>query len=236
MPAAKTKPAAKPTRSAAAKPTKAKPAPAKAKAKPAKSAKAKPKKIAAEAKPKKTKAPPEMKLLARPLSAAPSGARCWLIKSEPDVFSIDALARVPQEPWNGVRNYQSRNHMRDHMQVGDPVLFYHSNADPPAIVGLARVASAPYPDPTQFDPNSSYHDDKATREVPRWFMVDFAFVEKFPAAVSLETLRTDPTLDGIYVARKAHRPSIQPVEPWHFLRVAELGRSSAAMSLLEAKP
>ena len=94
--------------------------------------------------------------------------RYWLMKSEPDAFSIDDLQRVGTEPWNGVRNYQARNFMRDGMHVGDGILFYHSNTKVPGIVGIATVASAAYPDDTQFDPQSDYHDPKATREEPRW--------------------------------------------------------------------
>lgn len=210
----------------AAKSTKAKPAKAKPAAKPAKkSTKARPAK-------KSTKAKPVGSPLARPLTPTAAGAHCWLVKSEPDVYSIDHLARDGKTAWEGVRNYQARNHMRDDMKVGDPVLFYHSNADPPAIVGLARVAGAPYPDPTQFDSKSDYHDPKATREEPRWQLVDLAFVEKFPAPITLDQLRTDPALTGMYVAKKAHRPSVQPVEPWHLLHVAELGRSTKARAMV----
>jgi predicted RNA-binding protein with PUA-like domain len=104
--------------------------------------------------------------------------RHWLMKSEPDAFSIDDLQRAGIEPWNGVRNYQARNFMRDGMQVGDGILFYHSNTKVPGIVGLARVASAAYPDETQFDPGSDYFDPKATRENPRWMLVDVAFERK----------------------------------------------------------
>ncbi len=245
MPAAKStpakpaqpKPAAKPaTRSADRKPAKpAKPAKAKSATKPAKSAKARPAAKSAEAKPTKPakpKAKPAGSPLARPLTPTAAGAHCWLVKSEPDVFSIDHLARDGKTAWEGVRNYQARNHMRDDMKVGDPVLFYHSNADPPAIVGLARVACAPYADPTQFDDKSDYFDPKATRDEPRWMLVDLAFVEKFPTPITLDQLRSDPALAGMYVAKKAHRPSVQPVEPWHLLHVAELGRSSKARAMV----
>lgn len=223
---AKPRPAAKPAkRSADRKP-----------AKPAKAAKARSAAKPAESKPKPrpgpAKAKPAGSPLARPLTPTASGAHCWLVKSEPDVFSIDHLARDGKTAWEGVRNYQARNHMRDDMKVGDPVLFYHSNADPPAIVGLARVAGAPYADPTQFDDRSDYFDPKATRDAPRWLLVDLAFVEKFPAPIALDQLRSDPALAGMYVAKKAHRPSVQPVEPWHFLHVAELGRSSKARALV----
>ena len=104
--------------------------------------------------------------------------RYWLMKSEPDAFSIDDLERVGVEPWTGVRNYQARNFMRDGMQVGDGVLFYHSNCAVPGIVGTATVASGTYPDETQFDPTSDYFDPKSTREQPRWYLVDVAFERK----------------------------------------------------------
>ena len=115
--------------------------------------------------------------------------RYWLMKSEPDAFSIDDLERVGIEPWNGVRNYQARNFMRDGMQVGDGVLFYHSNTQVPGIVGVASVASRAYPDETQFDPKSHYHDPKATREQPRWFLVDVKFERKLKRTISLEEVK-----------------------------------------------
>ena len=102
--------------------------------------------------------------------------RHWLIKSEPDVFSIDDLARVGREPWSGVRNYQARNYMWKDMKPGDLALFYHSNAKPPGIAGIAKVVGSPYPDPTQFDKASDYYDPKATPENPRWWLTDFEFV------------------------------------------------------------
>lgn len=181
--------------------------------------------------------PPAAKAKPRPVApplppAAASGVRCWLAKSEPSVFSIDDLARVKKTAWEGVRNYQARNHMRDDMKIGDVVLFYHSNAAPPGIVGLARVASAPYPDATQFDRKSEYHDPKATKDAPRWFLVDLAFVEKFPAPVSLEALRADPELTGMLVVKKAHRPSVQPVDPRHLLRVADVAGSAHARAMV----
>ena len=115
--------------------------------------------------------------------------RHWLMKSEPGDFSIDDLQRVGTEPWTGVRNYQARNFMRQ-MQVGDGVLFYHSNAEVPGIYGIAEVASAPYPDPTPFRKNSKYYDPKATQEQPRWDLVDIKFVRKLGRAIPLEEIRT----------------------------------------------
>lgn len=148
--------------------------------------------------------------------------RHWLIKSEPDVFSIDDLARVGREPWTGVRNYQARNHMWRDMRPGDLALFYHSSALPPGIAGIARVAGRPYPDETQFDPRSEYHDPKATTEHPRWWLVDFEFAGKFRELVPLATLKADPVLAAMAVCQRGTRLSITPVDPRHFERVCAL--------------
>ncbi len=161
-----------------------------------------------------------------------TGPRCWLMKSEPDVFSIDDLKRKRRTPWEGVRNYTARNFMRDQMQVGDPVLFYHSSTTPPGVVGLARVASAPYPDPTALDRKSPYFDAKSKREAPTWILVDVAFVEKLAAPVPLERLRDDPALQGMLVTRKGQRLSVQPVERAHFEHVARLAGATKLAELL----
>jgi len=145
------------------------------------------------------------------------------MKSEPGTYSIDDLARDGKTPWDGVRNYQARNLMRDELQVGDLVLFYHSSADPPGVAGVAEVASAPYPDPTQFDPRSPYHDPKARKDQPTWQLVDVAFVEKLPTPVSLDRLKQDAALDGMLVLRRGQRLSVQPVDKAHFKRVLRLG-------------
>ena len=139
--------------------------------------------------------------------------RYWLMKSEPDAFSIDDLQRVGTEPWNGVRNYQARNFMRDGMKEGDGVLFYHSNAKVPGIAGIARVASAAYPDDTQFDPKSPYYDPKATREQPRWFLVDVAFERKLKRLIPLEEIKgyTDELGEGFALTAKGSRLSVFPV-------------------------
>jgi predicted RNA-binding protein with PUA-like domain len=138
--------------------------------------------------------------------------RYWLMKSEPDAFSIDDLAKVKQEPWSGVRNYQARNYMWKDMRVGDGVLFYHSNAKIPGIAGLAEVATAAYPDATQFDPESAYWDPKATPENPRWFLVDVSFKRKFKAVLSLETLKANAELLGDFVLlNRGTRLSVLPV-------------------------
>ena len=147
----------------------------------------------------------------------------WLMKSEPDVYSIDDLERDGKTFWEGVRNYQARNFMRDEMRPGDPVLFYHSNADPPGVAGVARVASAGYPDPAARDPRSDYFDPKASDADPRWFMVDVEFAEVFPRFVSLDDLRAAPGLEKMLVINKS-RLSVQPVTPEEFAIVVRLGR------------
>ena len=138
--------------------------------------------------------------------------RYWLMKSEPDSFSIDDLQRVGTEPWNGVRNYQARNHMRQ-MQVGDGVLFYHSSCEVPGIVGLATVASEAYPDPTQFDPKSDYHDPKSTREDPRWSLVDVRFDRKLRRAIPLEEIKrhAEELGEDFALVRRGSRLSVLPV-------------------------
>jgi len=146
----------------------------------------------------------------------------WLIKSEPDVFSIDDLAKVKREPWTGVRNFQARNFMWKDMKPGDLALFYHSNAKPPGIVGVAEVASEPYPDETQFDPKSEYHDPKATRDKPRWWLVDFGFIGKFPGILTLDQLKADASLSEMTVCQRGTRLSITPVESGHFKRACKL--------------
>ena len=139
--------------------------------------------------------------------------RYWLMKSEPDAFSIDDLQRVGREPWNGVRNYQARNFMRDGMKVGDGVMFYHSNTKMPGIVGLATVASEAYPDDTQFDPGSDYYDPKATREEPRWMLVDVAFERKLRDTISLDEIKlhADALGEGFPLTAPGNRLSILPV-------------------------
>lgn len=148
----------------------------------------------------------------------------WLMKSEPSTYSIDDLEREGVTPWDGIRNYQSRNFMRDDMKVGDEVLFYHSNAKPPGVAGLARVSKTSYPDHTALDPDSKYHDPKATEDEPIWCMVDVEFVERFADVVSLEELKANPDLEGMLVTRRGQRLSIQPVEAEHFRTVRKLGR------------
>lgn len=135
-------------------------------------------------------------------------ARCWLMKSEPDVYSIEDLARDGSTSWEGVRNYQARNLMRE-MQVGDRVLFYHSNASPPGVAGLARVAREAYPDRFSWEPGHKYHDPKSTPEDPRWWMVDIEYVDTLPRFVSLDELKAAPELEDMVVTKRS-RLSVQP--------------------------
>lgn len=138
--------------------------------------------------------------------------RYWLVKSEPTAFSIDDLARAPRQTtcWDGVRNYQARNFLRE-MAVGDQVLFYHSNAEPPAVVGSAEVVKTAYPDETQFDRRSHHFDPASTREQPRWDMVDLKYKGTFHTALPLDRLRQEPQLKEMVLLRKGSRLSVQPV-------------------------
>ncbi|MEJ2654937.1 MAG: EVE domain-containing protein [Acidihalobacter sp.] len=140
----------------------------------------------------------------------------WLMKSEPDVFGIDDLERVGREPWDGIRNYQARNFMRDRMQLGDKAFLYHSNADPIGIAGIMRIASAPHPDPTAFDPEAKYYDPKSDPDNPRWQLVDVEFERKLKRVITLAELREHPELEGMALLRKGNRLSIMPVEPEHW--------------------
>ncbi len=167
---------------------------------------------------------PRVKSTTEPaLALAPGSSGCWLMKSEPDEFSIDDLERRGTEPWSGVRNYQARNFMRDAMQLGDRILFYHSSCAAPGVVGIARVASPPRPDPTQFDPKSAYHDPKSTRESPRWILVDVAFERRLRRPVSLTEIRRHAAnLAGLALLNPGNRLSVMPVEPAHFDLIVSL--------------
>jgi predicted RNA-binding protein with PUA-like domain len=149
----------------------------------------------------------------------------WLLKSEPDVFSFDDLRSRPKrtEPWNGVRNYQVRNMMRDQMAAGDLGFFYHSSCDVPGIAGVVRIVREAYPDPTQFDPSSEYFDAGSRREEPRWLMVDVKWEADFAEFVTLERLRSDPALADMLILRRGNRLSITPVEKAHWERICRLG-------------
>lgn len=151
----------------------------------------------------------------------------WLMKSEPDVYGIDHLERDGTEPWNGIRNYQARNFLRDSMRAGDLALFYHSNATPPGVVGVMEVVSGPEADQLAFDPDSKYFDPKSDKENPAWIQRQMRFVEKFPRMVSLRELKEDPKLEGMLVIRRGQRLSIQPVEKVHFDHICRLARKKA---------
>ena len=148
--------------------------------------------------------------------------RYWLMKSEPESFGFDDLWRAPGRTthWDGVRNYQARNFMRDDMRVGDGVLFYHSSADPVGVAGTAEVVREAYPDPTAFDPKDSHFDPKSKRDAPTWVMVDVRAVERFGRVVTLDALRADPVAAGLQALRKGNRLSITPVtaEEWAAVR------------------
>lgn len=149
-------------------------------------------------------------------------ARSWLVKSEPDTYGWHHLEADGRTAWDGIRNYQARNFMRDEMQLGDRVLFYHSQVQPPGVVGLAEVVSAAYPDPTQFDPASPYFDPKATKEEPRWFLVDIIPVGRLSRTVSLAEIKNDPELEDMLLARRGNRLSVMPVEEAHADRILHL--------------
>ena len=150
--------------------------------------------------------------------------RYWLMKVEPSAYSIDDLARDGSTSWEGVRNYQARNFIRDEMQVGDGVLFYASNADPSGVTGLAEIARAAYPDAFAWKKGHTYFDAASTPEKPLWYAVDIRFVERFPGIVSLETLKSTPGLEEMVVTKKGSRLSIQPVTKREFEIVTKLGR------------
>lgn len=158
---------------------------------------------------------------------SPARRKHWLVKSEPDVYSIDDLARDGQTMWDGVRNYQARNLMRDEMEVGDRVLFYHSNAKPMCVAGVAEVCSEPYPDPTAFDRKDKHFDPKSKESDPTWVLVDLAHVETFAVPVDRDTLKAEPRLDGMMLLAKGSRLSVQPVSKAHFDVVLELAKGLA---------
>jgi predicted RNA-binding protein with PUA-like domain len=147
----------------------------------------------------------------------------WLMKSEPDVFSLAHLKKDKTTWWEGVRNYQARNFMMKDMQVGDLVLFYHSNATPPGVAGIAKVSHAAEPDKAQFDKKSEYYDPKATKEKPIWYCVQVQYVDELKNFISLPDLREAKGLEDMLVLAKGSRLSIQPVEKKHFDIVKKLG-------------
>jgi predicted RNA-binding protein with PUA-like domain len=148
----------------------------------------------------------------------------WLMKCEPAAYTIEQLERDGSTAWEGVRNYQARNFMRDEMKVGDKVLFYASNADPSGVTGVAEISREAYPDLFAMQPQHKYYDPKARPENPIWYMVDIQFVEKFRHMVSLETLKEAPGLEEMMVTKKGSRLSIQPVTKAEFDIVRKLGK------------
>jgi len=163
----------------------------------------------------------------RAMQPKPQTRHYWLVKSEPSVFSIDDLASSPKHTtcWDGVRNYQARNFMRN-MAVGDHVLFYHSNADPPAVVGIAEVAKLAYADQTQFDRKHAHYDSASDPSNPRWDMVDIKFVRKFSNSVGLDRLRGEPKLKGMVLLQKGSRLSVQPVSQSEWDHIVKMAGSS----------
>jgi predicted RNA-binding protein with PUA-like domain len=154
-----------------------------------------------------------------------SPQRYWLLKSEAECFGFDDLWRAPKRrtAWDGVRNYQARNFLRDQMSVGDGVLFYHSNAEPSGVAGLARVASKAYPDPTQFDPSAEHFDPKSRREDPAWLQVDIEAWQRLPRFVPLAELKLDPRLAKMLVIQRGQRLSVMPVSAPEWRAVLALG-------------
>jgi len=147
---------------------------------------------------------------------------CWLMKSEPDVYSIDDLQRDGREMWDSIRNYQARNMMRDDMRIGDDVFFYHSSCKEPGVVGIARVASKPYPDPVQFDKKSRYFDAKSDKDNPRWILVDVEFVRKLQRNITLTDIKAEKSLADMILVRRGNRLSIMPVEKKHWDKILSL--------------
>ncbi len=152
--------------------------------------------------------------------------RYWLMKCEPTSYSIDDLAREQVTFWNGVRNFQARNFLRDDIALGDRVLFYHSNAEPSGVAGLARVVKNGYADHSALDPQSKYFDPKSTNENPIWFMVDIEFVAKFPRVIALSELKEEPELSGMMVLQRGSRLSVQPVSAEHYAWIVGMSRGS----------
>lgn len=142
----------------------------------------------------------------------------WLMKSEPDVFGVDDLKKVEREPWDGIRNYQARNYIRE-MRPGDLAFFYHSNQTPPGIAGIMKIVSEPYPDSTAFDPNAHYYDPKSDPKNPRWYLVDVAYIRHLNRFLSLDLLRQQPELKSLPLVQKGSRLSIMPIDTdqWNFI-------------------
>ena len=212
MPARKRSPVKKAVRKTAPKPKAVKPSKAKT--------------PAAKRPAAKRPAPDAPRPFAAAFTRAPGERRHWLVKSEPESFSWDDLEASPGRTtcWDGVRNYQARNFMRDGMRAGDLVLFYHSNAEPPAAVGVCEVVREAYPDHTAFDPSDPHHDPASREDAPTWMMVDLRAVERFAVPVSLPMLRDAAGLEGLELLRRGSRLSVQPVEAAHWEIIIGLGR------------
>lgn len=146
----------------------------------------------------------------------------WLMKSEPDAYSIDDLKKDKVEPWDGIRNYQVRNMFRDDMRIGDRAFFYHSSCKVPAIVGIMTIVSDAYPDPTQFDPDSKYYDPKSDPNDPRWLLVDVEFERKLERPITLSELKSQPGLEGLRLIKRGNRLSVFPVDKKHWDRILAL--------------
>jgi predicted RNA-binding protein with PUA-like domain len=146
----------------------------------------------------------------------------WLIKSEPGTYSIDDLHRDGRTRWDGVRNFRARNYMKE-MEEGDLVLFYHSSAEPPGAAGIAKVDREAYPDPSQFDPKSEYHDPRSTKDNPRWWLVDVAFLEKLDRLVTLPEIKAEPALADMVLVNNS-RLSVQPVTKGEFEKVKKMAK------------
>jgi predicted RNA-binding protein with PUA-like domain len=153
-----------------------------------------------------------------------SAKKYWLMKSEPESYGIAHLKSDAKTAWTGVRNFLARNYMRDGMQVGDGILFYHSSCAEPGVYGLAKVASKPYPDPTQFDAGGHYFEKRATQEKPVWYLVDIAFVKELKRPVMISELRSDDATCGMETLRPGSRLSITPVTEKEYERVLELAK------------
>ena len=150
----------------------------------------------------------------------------WLIKSEPGVFSIDDLAKTKNKTthWDGVRNYQARNYIRDEMKIGDKVIFYHSNAEPPAAVGICEIAKEGNPDFTAFDPSNEHYDPKSKKENPAWFMFDVKFVSKFSEPVTLDAIKSNKKLQKMKLIQRGSRLSVMPVTKDEFEEIIKMGK------------
>jgi predicted RNA-binding protein with PUA-like domain len=153
-------------------------------------------------------------------------AKYWLMKSEPEVFSIDDLAKTKNQTayWDGVRNYQARNFLRDDFKIGDRVIFYHSNAEPPAAAGICEVVKEAYPDFTAFDPESDHYDPKCKRDSPSWFMVDVKFIRKFSKPIPISEIKTNPKLQKMHLVQRGNRLSVMPLLKVEYDEIVKMGK------------